>query len=71
MALVTTVITGSTLLVSSLLAVVFKFFMLKKIKEQHGPVAPRSEPVTPKSFHILPKSVLTLQIIAMMVGGNS
>jgi hypothetical protein len=35
MALVTTVMTGSTLLVSSLLAVVFKFFMLKKIEEQH------------------------------------
>ncbi|GIJ89517.1 hypothetical protein Asppvi_008459 [Aspergillus pseudoviridinutans] len=35
MAIVTTVMTGSTLLVSSLLAVVFKFFMLKKIEEEH------------------------------------
>ncbi|KAH1607625.1 hypothetical protein KXX21_005130 [Aspergillus fumigatus] len=35
MALVTTVMTGSTLLVSSLLAVAFKFFMLKKIEEEH------------------------------------
>ncbi|GFF63715.1 hypothetical protein IFM51744_11168 [Aspergillus udagawae] len=35
MALVTTVMTGSTLLVSSLLAAVFRFFMLKKIEEDH------------------------------------
>lgn len=34
-ALVTTVMTGSTLLVSSLLAIVFRFFMLKKIEEEH------------------------------------
>jgi hypothetical protein len=34
-ALVTTVMTGSTLLVSSPLAVVFKFFLLKKIEEEH------------------------------------